>query len=245
MIYKNIKFLAPEEYLKFADKKLYPQPANKLIPEWYRKLQTNELHPTIKSCKPFLDTLCSGYILKMPYDLYIHNNFWNDKDKRYDSYQKANVSNLGYPINFPNGPSWHSQAQVKGSNILEKNNNQAFGKIHNPWLIRTPPGYSCLFVPPLNNQDDRFSIIPGIVDTDTYDYEVNFPFTINGDKYKELKTIIYAGTSIVQVIPFKRDSWSMSTEIWKKDDLLKARFNFGHFIHKLYAKLNWKIKRFK
>ena len=46
MIYKNIKFLAPEEYLKFADKKLYPQPANKLIPEWYRKLQTNELYIT-------------------------------------------------------------------------------------------------------------------------------------------------------------------------------------------------------
>ena len=41
-----------------------------------------------------------------------------------------------------------------------------------PCTIKTPPGYSCLFVPPLNNTDDRFSIIPGIVDTDKLNFEV-------------------------------------------------------------------------
>ena len=42
-------------------------------------------------------------------------------------------------------------------------------KIFNPWIIKTPPGYSCLFTSPLNNNDDRFNIIPGIVDNDIFD----------------------------------------------------------------------------
>ena len=76
----------------------------------------------------------------------------------------------------------------------------------NPWKIKTPKGYSCLFVPPLNNSDDRFSIIPGIVDTDTFPSEINFPIIINGDKYPVLETTIKKGTPYVQIIPFKRDS---------------------------------------
>lgn len=73
---------------------------------------------------------------------------------------------------------------------LVKNKNLPFHKIKNPWTIITPPGYSCLFVSPLNNSDDRFTILPGIVDTDKYTLEVNFPFVVNGDKYPTLKTLL-------------------------------------------------------
>ena len=93
--------------------------------------------------------------------------------------------------------------------MIEKNKNLAFHKILNPWIITTPPGYSTLFVPPLNNSDDRFSIIAGIVDTDTFKNEINFPIVINGDKYEILDTIIERGTPYVQCIPFKRDAWKM------------------------------------
>jgi hypothetical protein len=65
---------------------------------------------------------------------------------------------------------------------LKKIKNLSFYKIINPWKIKTPKGYSCLFVSPLNNSDDRFSIISGIVDTDTFPNEINFPIIINGDK---------------------------------------------------------------
>lgn len=76
-------------------------------------------------------------------------------------------------------------------------------------IIKTPPGYSCLFVSPLNNKDDRFEIISGIVDTDTYENFINFPIVINGDKYPNLETTIERGTPYVQIIPFKRDDWKM------------------------------------
>ena len=89
-------------------------------------------------------------------------------------------------------------------------------KFLNPWIIKTPPGYSCLFVPPLNNADDRFSIIPAIVDTDSFTMWINFPFIVNGDKYPVLDTELKKGTPYVQVIPFKRDSWKMKIEEQKE-----------------------------
>jgi hypothetical protein len=43
-------------------------------------------------------------------------------------------------------------------------------KFHNPWTIRTP-GWSCLFVPPLNRPNGVFEVLSGFVDTDTYGVE--------------------------------------------------------------------------
>ena len=70
----------------------------------------------------------------------------------------------------------------------------------------------------MNNTDDRFSIIPGIVDTDSFSLEINFPIVLNGDKYPVIKTTIKKGTPYVQVIPFKREKWKMkiTTQIMKK-----------------------------
>jgi hypothetical protein len=78
--------------------------------------------------------------------------------------------------------------------------------------------------------DDRFSIMPGIVDTDTFPNEINFPIVINGDKYPVLETIIEKGTPYVQIIPFKRDSWKMKfksrtqKEIQNKDIFYGFKF---------------------
>ena len=74
-------------------------------------------------------------------------------------------------------------------------------KFHNPWTIRTPPGWSCLFTAPLNHTNDVVQILAGVVDTDRYQAPVNFPFvTIAGDGTHVLEK----GTPLVQVIPFQR-----------------------------------------
>jgi hypothetical protein len=76
----------------------------------------------------------------------------------------------------------------------------------NPWSIRTPDGYSALFVQPFH-RESIFAILPGIVDTDTYFAPVNFPFVLNDVAFEGL---IPKGTPIAQVIPFKRESWTMA-----------------------------------
>tara|TARA_R100000329_G_scaffold119587_1_gene98576 strand:- start:1668 stop:2039 length:372 start_codon:yes stop_codon:yes gene_type:complete len=122
---------------------------------------------------------------------------------------------------------------------------QPFHKICNPWIIKTPPGYSCLFLPPMSNHDDRFSIIPGIVDTDTFTSEINFPIVINGDKYKTLKTIIKQETPYVQVIPFKRESWKMkivkqNTQQFNKKKLWYPFVVLNNYKNKFWHKKSWK-----
>ena len=109
---------------------------------------------------------------------------------------------------------------------MKKNGGNHFIKIQNPWIIKTPPGYSCLFVPPLNNpKHDYFEIIPGIVHTDKYISQINFPMVVNGEKYEKLEMTIKRGMPYVQVIPFKRDDWKMKIKPFDENKQ-KPFFNF-------------------
>jgi hypothetical protein len=250
MFENNIKFTASKEYINIIDKSLYPQPASKNIPGWFKKLGNNPEKQTAKHCMPFLDTLTTGYILKMPYDLQIKHNLENNQTKQKDAFQKTNQhmwidTVMKYNINFPKTAQFHPQEQLEGSPLVEKNKNLSFHKIVNPWKIHTPKGYSCLFVSPLNNADDRFSVISGIVDTDTHDIEINFPFVVNGDKYPILETIIKTGTPYVQVIPFKREAWKMNVKSVNNMELIKNKFNFFLSIREFYKNNRWNKKIFK
>jgi hypothetical protein len=251
MFDKEIEFSAHQDY--FALKEDYPIPIKLNIPEWYKKLEHTFENKTVKGCMPFLDTLTSGYLLKIPQDFYVRHNVENKNEKEEiirDSFQTFglhDMSQLLYAknINLNSGFSSHSTIQVEGSPFIEKNKNLPFYKILNPWTIKTPKGYSCLFVPPLNNSDDRFSIIPGIVDTDTFSNEINFPIIINGDKYPILETLIKKGTPYVQVIPFKRDSWKMRLKPKEQKEIQNSRLFYGLKVINIYKEKYWSKKSWK
>jgi hypothetical protein len=247
MFNKEIEFSAHEDY--FSQKEDYPTPIKLNIPEWYKKLEHSLQNITIKGCMPFLDTLTSGYLLKIPQDFNIRHNVKNDKGEK-DSFQtfamhEQNAFLNVKTINLNSGIDVHNIKQVEGSPFIEKNKNLPFYKIVNPWKIKTPKGYSCLFVPPLNNSDDRFSIIPGIVDTDTFPNEINFPIIINGDKYPVLETIIKKGTPYVQIIPFKRDSWKMVVKSRKQKEIQNSRLFYNLKLINIYKEKYWNKKLWK
>jgi len=199
-------------------------------------------------CKPFLTSLTAGYILKNPIDQRINFNIpdSNGKNKTWVEVH-PNLEIFGevfrQSMNFNSGEETHDIKQVGGMTCPYAKKNKAFNiyKILNPWKITTPPGYSCLFVPPLNNSDDRFSIIPGIVQTDKHPIEVNFPFIINGDKYPILDTILKKGTPYVQVIPFKRESWKMKIN---DRNSTKNNFKWGFFNINNYKTNVWSRIKF-
>ena len=251
MFNKEIEFSAHEDY--FALKEDYPIPAKLNIPEWFKNLEHNFLDKTIKGCMPFLDSLTSGYILKMPQDLYLRHNVDNKNEKGEiikDSFQTFSLHEAcdtlnAKCINLNSRIDIHPTKQLEGSPLIEKNKNLPFYKILNPWKIKTPKGYSCLFVPPLNNSDDRFSIMSGIVDTDTFPNEINFPFVINGDKYPVLETMIKRGTPYVQIIPFKRDSWKIKLKPRKQKEIQKYRLFYGLKLVNIYKEKYWNKKSWK
>ena len=251
MFDKEIEFSAHEDY--FALKEDYPIPTKLNIPDWYKKLEHSVTHVTIKGCMPFLDTITSGYLLKMPQDFHVRHNVNNKNEKgeefkdsfqTFGLHQSADVLNAKM-VNLNSSIDVHPIRQVEGSPFIEKNKNLPFYKILNPWKIKTPKGYSCLFVPPLNNADDRFSIISGIVDTDTFPNEINFPITINGDKYPILESTIKKGTPYVQIIPFKRDSWKMTTKPREQKEIQNSRLFYGLRLLNIYKNKFWNKKSWK
>tara|TARA_R110000765_G_scaffold404308_1_gene500522 strand:- start:86 stop:832 length:747 start_codon:yes stop_codon:yes gene_type:complete len=226
-----------------------PVPIKTNIPRWFKELNHSVHLQTIKGCMPFLDTLTSGYLLKMPVEYHVEHNVEHEGEMKTGMRSGVkkwpeDLSNI-INLNYDSDNQTHPIIQLGKCPFIEKNKNLPFHKILNPWSIKTPPGYSCLFLPPMNNTDDRFSIIPGIVDTDTFPGEINFPVIWNGDKYPNLKTTIELGTPYVQVIPFKRDSWKMKiTELSTK----KRRKNiFNQFKNVLYnyKKNFWSKKLWK
>jgi hypothetical protein len=117
MFDKDIEFSAHEDY--FALKEDYPIPAKLNIPEWYKKLEHSLENKTIKGCIPFLDTLTSGYIFKMPQDFYVKHNVENKYNLK-DSFQTFGLHDQSQilhakNINLNSGVDNHSIKQVEGS----------------------------------------------------------------------------------------------------------------------------------
>jgi hypothetical protein len=197
-----------------------PEPAFKNIPDWYKDIESyigGEKKPTgdgnttgtIKRCMPVFDVINAGYIIKTPADVYVSqketfDELGNSMGKR-PWYEWANFSLIAFhPVDqAPNHPN-------------RNGHQESYPKWINPWSIKTPPGYSVLFVQPFHRPSD-FTILPGIVDTDTYSASVNFPFVLNDINFEG---IIPAGTAVAQVIPFQREDWQMS--IGKNEDVIES-----------------------
>lgn len=177
--------------------------ASKIIPEWYKNTQsysTGEKKPsgtgftpsTIKRCMPVFDAMTSGYIILSPVDIYVSIK----EDQQWFEWPALE------PISF------HPIEQAPEHPYKKP---YSYPKWMNPWAIKTPKGYSTLFVQPFH-RDSVFTILPGVVDTDAYTAPVNFPFVINDPNFEGM---IPKGTPIAQVIPFKREKWNMKMGIDK------------------------------
>ena len=225
-MFKKSKKIDFTKILDISD--LYnPYPTKKNIPDWYKKTQpfyddknilTKQTSKTIKKCIPVLDAMTMGYIITTYCDIYIN----------YNPINKNNLTEIGVDLNYirpkiiysnnsvPTAIEFHEINQLKDHPL---SNNKDALKFINAWSIKTPPGYSCLFINPMHNPSKIFTILEGVVDTDKYNNMVNFPFIL---KDKDFSGIIPAGTPIAQIIPFKRNLWEMKINK-KEKNILKAK----------------------
>jgi hypothetical protein len=175
-----------------------PYPARDHLPAWFKKLppvdratvSASNNGQTVKRCMPFLDAMTAGWVLPLAATVRIEIR---DAGKTHDAgweFDRTMVSN-------------HAAYQVAGHAALPR----PPCKLHNYWTVRTPPGWSCLFVAPLNRDAGILDIIAGVVDTDRYASLINFPFFASGaDGVYTLEK----GTPIVQVIPFRRKTTALA-----------------------------------
>lgn len=182
-----------------------PMPAKKFIPEWYKgmdmlikdatwnakNLVQRDAHTsyTIRGCVPVLDYLTSGYVLRAHSDILITPE--KMEDDIVGIWWKSNGTSLETHA--------HKQCPVK---IHNKKND--YFKFLNPWVVKTPKGYSTLFYQPEYFFNGKFKCFPAIVDTDKYNEEpIHFPAFAQSEE----SFMVKAGEPIMIAFPFKREEW--------------------------------------
>jgi hypothetical protein len=219
-----------EFYCREEDFGVLPEPyeAKKNVPEWFKKipptLGKDKIQPdmfgqptmTAKKCLPLLDAMTLGWIIPLWADVQIIAS----EDGRFIE-----------PTGQPNGVvvQTHLNEQVGGETAYQKTLGGVGQplKFINKWFIKTAPGYSCLFVPPINNLgtgiNKHFTCISGFVDTDVFFREINFPAVWHTPG---VDITVPAHTPLVQVIPIHRSLLDneavirpMSEEEKKKTDV--------------------------
>jgi len=192
-------------YPQFEDLlELYPpQPANKFLPEWYKKNKiSNKLnlfgpdkeHPHAKNCPAIQEEMLNGIVLPAWSDIWID---MKDNEVNWKT-------TVGENFFIPNW-KWigsHNLQQIKSMNL---NTIVNFGilKLFSPYYFSTPKGYGLSFRDVFYHHRKDIRLLPGMVETDIW-HEVNFPFEFTQDiTNQETKFIIEAGSPLMLLTPYK------------------------------------------
>lgn len=166
-----------------------PYPASHL-PEWWSDLPKTE--PSIRRCQGTYDFISAGFIIPLWTDIKIRPNS-TGQDVEYKSitlYQGPEYRIENFRASSTSG------CPLKDVRALPE---AVFPKLVSPWRYKTPKGVSLMSLPILHNPNPNYTIVPGIVHTDTY-AQVHVVISVLTDK----EFVIPAGTPIQHMIPFKR-----------------------------------------
>ena len=221
-----IKFYIDQNY-----KDVFPSPqrSTRYLPEYFKKLKpqmdSDPQSGTAKRCVPFIEASTAGYIIPSWCDMFVT--------------AEDGEINISFPNNFPMPQTveTHSYDQLKDHTISHLDYGKNLLKFINPWIIETPPGVSCLFTNPMNHFESRFTLINGIVDTDTYYNQINFPFIWTGG---DGEFFIHKGTPLVQVFPFVRYEFNdYKIEIINESKKQKTKNLLGTVMKNGYRRYFW------
>lgn len=211
---------------------LYPPlPAKDFLPQWFENLsednsllggEPNKIN--LKSCLPVVDYINSGYIIFNSYEISLEEKTLNFENLIHVQTMKDNASRKDV-LMFKN-----YQCPMQKSGLKKE-----YFKVRLEWNIRTPEGYSCLLIQPFYHNEKRYTLLPSVIDTDEYDSEIFIAGYLNS---KEPISIM-PGDPLIQIIPFKRDSWNM------KVDSKSINSKMKHFLFKGYKKIFHKNKSYR
>jgi hypothetical protein len=238
----KIIFHSDREYNSYIDK-FYPEPTSKSIPKWYQETEKYEKNKngipkkhlfnngkvfSFKACPALLDIFITGYLLKTPCDLYFYKNKNIINVKTPKGYEDFCAPREPMPdFETPHGYydhhfHWYPQ-----------------------WSIELPEGYSALYLNPVNRYDLPFITVSGIIDNDKVTTSGLMPFFLK----KDFEGIIKAGTPFVQIIPFKREDWSMELKMHSQEEIIERFINQGKTFRtpegEVYKKKFWSKRKYQ
>lgn len=195
---KKIKFVAQsKDMLELLDR---PYPAISKLPDWLSNTPSyidgiktvddfGDPNSTVKKCMPLIDSMTAGYHIPLHCDIWVENGGPDNINIKWswDTLQVVDIQKKEQIQTYPVPNGYYSTPF----------------KFINPWIVKTPAGWSSLFTHPLHYDDLPYKCLSAIVDTDKHPIPVNFLFFLN----KTFSGLIQKGTPMIQVIPFKRDDF--------------------------------------
>lgn len=208
---KNIKFITDDPQVM---KDFPPRPISQDLPKWLDRLD-NDNEFNVSHCSPVMDWMNSGYILYNAWETVL-----TEKVQQFKKGMELTTQNQRPQLRKIN-PS-----ALAADCMPIDNAPYAYFKLETDFKVVTPPGYSCLVMQPFYDFNSKFTVMPGIIDTDKHDWVVT---TMAYTREKELR--ILPGEKLVQIVPFKRDDWKMDLET---QPMYSQLF---HYIRGAYTKL--------
>ena len=198
---KKIKFYPhSQDASEFAP---VPETASRFLPDWYKKtpsvienngISFGQVGTTVKKCMPIFDLITAGYVIAAPCDIYL---------------DATNPEKLEWSIPLPmmsyQGDMFaiHAPEQYENLPINKNFYHKSLLRIFPFWAVGTPKGYSLLVLQPPYSDSGPLMALQAIVDTDSFITDGHLSFMVQ----KDFKGTIKQGTPLIQVIPFKRESW--------------------------------------
>jgi hypothetical protein len=209
-----------------------PFPAARAIPQWLKLMPATVAMggadaatiDTVKKCAPFLDAMTCGYVLPLACEVRFFMRTATSLD-----FEPARPFDV-----IQSHPAGQYQGSPFGDRILVK--------FMNPWIVKTPPGYSTLFVPLLNQFTMPFQVLAGLVETDTFYRVIHFPSIctmLPGQRF-----VLPEGTPIVQAIPIKREAWQ-SKVVPRDPEIARQAFDREGANEHFYKADHWVKKDYR
>lgn len=173
--------------------------------ETFKKIKISpDAKANIKNCPGIIDYSKTGYIIRTWQDFSIEANNtgewfeWN-APLNADDYVIKNINFKGVTkkeIDFFN-------KEIFFEHFPRPNTLQTVLKFSTPWYVNVPKGYKVLLLPVWYDNETRFSVIPGLLDTQLSN-------NINVQVYWHTlgkKEILKAGTPLVKIVPVKDEEY--------------------------------------
>ena len=190
--------------------KLYPPvPANKLLPEWYKKMKLHFTDygeamdsPTAKKCPAIQDVVNEGFVLPMWGKMF----FTTRNLKEGGQEQRWWVQNAHTHKDLDHWMQQHHPLQLKGMNMTKLVDGSIL-KIKYPFRMIPPKGYGFMYHDPFYHFRQDIRCLTGLVKSDEWGF-ITFPFEILKDKFE-----IEAGTPLVHVYLYKLHDEKLELDI--------------------------------
>ena len=192
-------------------------------PDWYKEIPGGET--SLKRCYGLADYLRTGYIVPLWASLDIRrpiSKFDQKIDARYniiDShlFQTETISKDDMDYYFTMDSLSRNQFPIIQSGTecpvaKHKPRESSYLKLVNPWVFKTAPGWSSLFLPVLWEPSKNYEVLGAVIHTDSYPSANVVMNVLTNEPFR-----IDEGTSMYHIIPFERKNSMLKTSVIRGD----------------------------